>query len=612
MKKTILSTICFLFLTVLSPFVVSSQVKFDKIPEDSYFYIQNIQLAGGVNPRSGFWDQPGTNKIIKPKDKIVLSTIDRNIDQLFQFKPAGDGWYNIVSKNNGYIEVAGGSEGVNIPIQVNTPDGAQSQKFRLEHLKDGRYKIFTFSGKCIALGGFTSGSPIVTSSATNRNTQEWQFIIENTSTNYLPAYSGEEKTNSALSSKIKYSMKPELIGGDGNITGVISNGYLTAAGDFYLIYYDKDNFKSKLAMKKVKKAINSTKYINYRGILVLDNNNTLWDLWDDSFMKTGLLSATPVRVADNVKDFSQRNYLLMDGTLFDRIENKTIATNIAALAVDVRDFSTAALDRDGNLWIRPNQGKTEKKFKKIDVDVETLYQNGYHKKDKSFYTWGSFQQAPILVAKNVDKVFNGFTSFMNVKVYADAPMVQGFVCDGRSTYIYSQNNSGKIADFRITSANQLNTTYFTFVKERTAEFYTQLGQNCGVAEWKIKKASMPFSEHTKMGYKGTDGAYYLYDSTKYQIQKTNLIAPRIKSDGSFFIVTSDGEKVKMTDCITMDYIYIRRTMKNSVGSLAERAYAVTRTDGSVWIGPALDNLADLRPMAKVVEGLTAEQVQQIK
>jgi len=191
-------------------------------------------------------------------------------------------------------------------------------------------------------------------------------------------------------------------------------------------------------------------------------------------------------------------------------------------------------------------------------------------------------------------------------------MVQGFICDGKSTYIYSQNNSGKIADFRIESANQLSSTYFTLVKERTTEFYTQLGQNCGAIEWRIKAGSAPFSEHTKMGYKGTDGVYYLYDNIKYQLVKTDLIAPRIKSDGGFFVVSSNVEKVKMTDCISMDYIYIRRTEKNSSGSQVERAYAVTRSDGSVWICSALEEQSVFKPMTKVVEGLTKEQVEKIK
>jgi hypothetical protein len=339
--------------------------------------------------------------------------------------------------------------------------------------------------------------------------------------------------------------------------------------------------------------------------MALDNNNTLWDLYDTKIYPKGINTAKPIRIAENVLDISQRFYLLKDGKLIDRLGDKTIAENISSFSVDFKDNSTAALDQEGNLWLRANQGKPTDQFKKIASGVETLVQNGYLKKDKSFYTWGSLVKAPQLLAKNVDKIFTGFNTFTNSKIYLDAPLVQGFICDANNTYLYSQNNAGKIADFRISSANQLDTSYFTLVREGTKDIYAQLGQNCGVTEWKIKKASVPFAKHTKLGYQGTDGQYYQYDSIKYKFTKTNFIAPRIKADGNFVLDINGQEQIKLTHCAAMDYILIPRT-SSSNGRYVEHTVAVTRLDGSLWIGFFIDSLSALRPLLKAVNGISEE------
>lgn len=202
MKKIILSLICFIFAGILfSPvFNAQAQMKFAVEPDtrtlkpavpSGYFFIKSV-LAGDSSSGKGFWDQPGRNTRFNQGDKISIWTKDSEIDQQFQFVPAAGGWYRIVSRNGGDLDVTGGVNNENIQMQVYSNNGTASQRFRIEHVGEGRYRIFTAWGRAITLlGSINDGAPVVTFTLQPGNqSQEWYFINAATSQKYKPSVAG--------------------------------------------------------------------------------------------------------------------------------------------------------------------------------------------------------------------------------------------------------------------------------------------------------------------------------------------------------------------------------------------------------------------------------------
>ncbi|PKL19297.1 MAG: hypothetical protein CVV49_01560 [Spirochaetae bacterium HGW-Spirochaetae-5] len=176
----------FLFFSVV--FILSinaaiAQMKFDKAP-DGYFRIKSVQA--GESSLKGEWDQPGRNNQFKQGDNLGLWSRESTNDQFYRFIPAGDGWYNIVSANKGYVDVAGGKNGDGVNVQMWSPNGTVSQKFRFVHLGEGRWKIFTYWGRVLCTPrNFEDGSNVHTWADHNGPWMEW-YIINPQNRKYIP------------------------------------------------------------------------------------------------------------------------------------------------------------------------------------------------------------------------------------------------------------------------------------------------------------------------------------------------------------------------------------------------------------------------------------------
>jgi len=173
------------------------------IPE-GYFYIKSAQA--GRNGEQGFWDQPGYPAKYKQGDNISLYSIDYGTDQQFKFIPAGDGMYYIVSQNGGYADVSGGKDGDGVNMQIWSPNNSASQKFRLQHMGNGRWKIFTSWWRVVCTPrSFANGSNVHTWSDHQGEWMEWYFI---------PAATGkvEQNKSGSINTEQAYHWKIENTG----------------------------------------------------------------------------------------------------------------------------------------------------------------------------------------------------------------------------------------------------------------------------------------------------------------------------------------------------------------------------------------------------------------
>lgn len=93
--------------------------------------------------------------------------------------PQGGGFYNIVSQNGGYVDVAGSknADGTNILVWTRNSANTSNQKFRFRHTGDGKWKIYTAWGRVICLAGrsHNNGSNIHTWTDHNGAWMEWYF-----------------------------------------------------------------------------------------------------------------------------------------------------------------------------------------------------------------------------------------------------------------------------------------------------------------------------------------------------------------------------------------------------------------------------------------------------
>jgi hypothetical protein len=166
--------------------VTGAQQNWDTPPTSGFFYIQSVQ-AGTQN--LGYWDQPGVNARFKQGANIAVYAKDNGADQRFRFVPAGNGSYEIVSQNGGYIDVAGGKDGDGINIQTWARNNSIAQKFRFRHLGNGRWKIFTQWNRviCLAARSHGNGSNIHTWGDHDGPWMEWHLIDSSKGTRYIPA-----------------------------------------------------------------------------------------------------------------------------------------------------------------------------------------------------------------------------------------------------------------------------------------------------------------------------------------------------------------------------------------------------------------------------------------
>jgi hypothetical protein len=155
------------------------------MPEGEFF-IQTVHAPEGS--RNGVWDIAGTPSY-RPGLRIGMwegpVTKDSNgsnaWDIFYHFVPLGDGWYNIMAHGNHPVEVQGGRDGNDIPIQVWDANGTPAQKFRFKKRSDGTYIIYTFSGRNISVSGANTGATFVVweevpDNHRDRRNQLWRLV----------------------------------------------------------------------------------------------------------------------------------------------------------------------------------------------------------------------------------------------------------------------------------------------------------------------------------------------------------------------------------------------------------------------------------------------------
>ena len=144
------------------------------IVPSGFVHIQSAQ-AGDASDL-GCWDQPGYPKKFKSGDAVSLYAREDAVDQHFRFIALGDGWYNIVSANGGYLDVRGGVDGDGVPVQVFQRNGTVSQKFRLQLLPNGKWKIYTHWGRALCTPrSFANGGSVHTWADHEGPWMEWNF-----------------------------------------------------------------------------------------------------------------------------------------------------------------------------------------------------------------------------------------------------------------------------------------------------------------------------------------------------------------------------------------------------------------------------------------------------
>lgn len=194
-----------------------------RIPE-GYFYIKSAQA--GETGEQGFWDQPGYPAIYKQGDSISLYSIDYGKDQQFRLASAGNGWYNFVSGNGGYVDVQGRINGDGVKMQIWSPNNSPAQKFRLQHIGGGRWKIYTSWNRAICTPrSFANGSAVHTWNDHQGDWMEWCFIDA--------ATGGAEQNNSgAINTDPSYHWKIENTGKNRfTFKSKNDNRYITVSGN---------------------------------------------------------------------------------------------------------------------------------------------------------------------------------------------------------------------------------------------------------------------------------------------------------------------------------------------------------------------------------------------
>ena len=188
-----------------------------------YVYIKSVQA--GLSGEQGFWDQPGYLEKYKQGESISLYSIDYGTDQQFSFKSAGGGLYNIVSGNGGYVDVQGGDNGDGVKMQIWSPNNSPSQKFRLQHTGNGRWKIYTSWGRVVCTPrSFTNGSNVHTWGDHQGEWMEWFFI---------PAGTGNVEVNktSSINTDPSYHWKIDNIAKNRfTFSSKVDGSYITASG----------------------------------------------------------------------------------------------------------------------------------------------------------------------------------------------------------------------------------------------------------------------------------------------------------------------------------------------------------------------------------------------
>jgi len=208
------------------------------VPVDKWIYIQSVQ-ASNLN---GYWDQPGDNAQYKEGISLILSKFEYGIhDRMYKIVDAGDGWYNIIPKNsefNGRLDLNAGNTGDGAKLIFGKKNNSETQKFKIKHIAEDRYKIYIATGKAICTPrSFGDGTPVHIWSDHEGPWMEWRFIeglvIKSYDPDKVPKYPAFFKDNSLKT--FRYTLSSMVSSYEGtakviNITGNITTLATTCSG----------------------------------------------------------------------------------------------------------------------------------------------------------------------------------------------------------------------------------------------------------------------------------------------------------------------------------------------------------------------------------------------
>lgn len=178
---------CFLFISaallLVGTFSIngSAGIRTNTPDTRGYFFIKQVKSGSYTNGKA-YWDQGGAPRRYKRGSDLKLWSHDKSFDRDQQFAIVASrnakGWYNIRSRNGGYVDISGGKDGNGVKIQVWDKNDSHAQQFGFKYIGSGKWKIYTRWGRIIAAKGKNTknGTPLHTWSDHNDRSNEWYLV----------------------------------------------------------------------------------------------------------------------------------------------------------------------------------------------------------------------------------------------------------------------------------------------------------------------------------------------------------------------------------------------------------------------------------------------------
>ncbi len=118
------------------------------------YYVQSAKEYGKSD--KGYWDIPGWDPNYEKDQTIQVYEKGKYGDRKFYIERLENGYVRITPHHGigmGYLDVSGGRTKNGTDIQLWDKANTTNQKFKLKHLGDGVYKIYTSKGQVVCLAG---------------------------------------------------------------------------------------------------------------------------------------------------------------------------------------------------------------------------------------------------------------------------------------------------------------------------------------------------------------------------------------------------------------------------------------------------------------------------
>ncbi|MDR3343445.1 MAG: RICIN domain-containing protein [Treponema sp.] len=139
--------------------VAASAPTITGVVTQGYWHIQSANAPAG-SPL-GYWDISGSypaGSSMRNGQQLLLYRYDRmtDMDRLYRFADASDGWFNIIAQDGHYVDIDGNNNGNGVKVQLWDRNGTGAQKFKLVKVSAGLYKIMTTHGRFFATQNFNA------------------------------------------------------------------------------------------------------------------------------------------------------------------------------------------------------------------------------------------------------------------------------------------------------------------------------------------------------------------------------------------------------------------------------------------------------------------------